>query len=118
MQNLFDLHYFIGMKELVPTGWQAVDEDRTYSTLSSRNLQPHSDGDEESANDFEMTNGPAGSESSDEDDDDSSPGLGNSTRTVEESSEEDELTHPIAPRVCQHIPFALGHSGPATPMSV
>ena len=114
MQNLFEMHYFQGSKELVPTGWQAVDEDKTYPTLSSRNVQQPSDVDQESTNDFEMTSGPAGSESSDEDDDSSSPGFDSSTRIVDESSE-DEHSNPIGSSVCQAISLAHRPFDPKTP---
>jgi hypothetical protein len=91
LQNLFDLGYFKGSKEMVPTGWQEVDEDKTYPTLASRNPQLQQATEE----DFEMTNGHNGSEISDEDDnlDGTQNAYSTKTRMNDESSE-DELSRP------------------------
>jgi hypothetical protein len=88
LQNLFDLCYFVG-KELVPTGWNYVDEDKTYPSLLSRNPQVSQTADE-SDNDHDMTNGRATSESSE----DGSPpvhSLPNTTRMTEEDESDDEI---------------------------
>lgn len=85
---MFTLSYFTGVKELVPNGWHTVDEDKTYPALSSRNPQLQQSIDDDSGNDFDMTNGRTASDSSIEDDD-----LGTefpNTRMVDESSD-DEL---------------------------
>jgi len=92
LQNLFDLCYFAG-KELVPTGWNVVDEDKKYPRLSSRNPQVFQSADE-SDQDHDMTNGRAASESSSDNggakyQDDYS----NHTRMNEESDEDE-----VAPR--------------------
>ena len=102
---MFDLGYFTGSKELVPSGWNIVDDDKTYPTLSSRNPQLQQSLDEESGNDYDMTNGRAGSESSTDEDNYSSNHFSSNTRmTEEETSDEDELvSNPQPPRVSPPI---------------
>lgn len=91
-QNLFDLCYLSGSgKELIPTGWNVLDEDKAYPRLASRNPQVSQNADELD-DDFEMTNGRAASHSSNEDSDSRIGTLSGTTRMVdEEESDEDEL---------------------------
>lgn len=96
-QNLFDLCYFSG-KELVPVGWNVVDDDKTYPRLSSRNPQLFQTADDQSEYDHDMTNGRAASETSNEDANSHNHNYSSTTRMNEESSDEDELALP-APRV-------------------
>ena len=96
-QNLFELSYFSG-RELVPTGWNVVDDDKVYPRLSSRSAQIfHLT--EESDNDQDMTNGRSESESSNED---GTAGHQNYSRRAhmaeDEDSDEDEISRPL-PRV-------------------
>jgi ubiquitin carboxyl-terminal hydrolase 4/11 len=107
---MFDLGYFTGSKELVPSGWNIVDDDKTYPTLSSRNPQLQQSHDDESGNDYDMTDGRAGSESSNDGDNYSSNHFSDNTRmTEEETSDEDELvSNPQPPRVSQLIFPSLG----------
>lgn len=93
---MFSLGYFSTSKELIPTGWNAVDEEKVYPTLSSRVPQPQR---EDSIDSFE--DGPAGSDS-DEGNNfrRGSGGYSEQTRMNDESSEEDELAAaPSVPRV-------------------
>ncbi|KAG9244656.1 hypothetical protein BJ878DRAFT_542082 [Calycina marina] len=88
LQNMFQLKYFKGNNQLLPTGWTAVDEDKTYPTLASRVPQVEVD---------EPVRQSDGSEpESDEDEDDH---VASATRMMEESSDEDELSGPTPPRV-------------------
>ena len=87
-QNIFELSYFSG-KELVPTGWNVVDDDKTYPRLSSRSLQIFQ-APKDSENDDDIANGRAGSESSNEDSSASYPNHSSTTRMADES-DEDEL---------------------------
>ena len=98
---MFDLGYFVGSKELVPSGWNQVDDEKTYPTLSSRNPQLQHNLDEDSGNDYDMTTDRAGSESSHEGDNYSRNHLlGNTRMTEEETSDEDELvSDPQPPKV-------------------
>jgi ubiquitin carboxyl-terminal hydrolase 4/11/15 len=97
LQNMFDLGYFTGPPETVPTGWSEVDEDRVYPTLASRNPQLRRNEDTESSNEFDRTSIRAGSEISNDDDEHPSNTMSSVTRMNEESSEEDE--DPIRTRV-------------------
>jgi hypothetical protein len=90
-QNLFDLGYFQGVKELVPTGWGQVDDEKTYPTLASRNPQLQQTIEDESSTEYDMANGQTGSESSNEDDPFHRDAFSSTTRMNEESSDEDEL---------------------------
>ncbi|KAG0647612.1 Ubiquitin-specific-processing protease 12, partial [Hyphodiscus hymeniophilus] len=91
-QNLFELSFFAG-KELVPTGWNAVDDDKKYPRLSSRTAGMIQTGGE-SETDQEMTNGHDDSESGNEDGDAPHSAVTNVTRmTDEDESDEDD---PIA----------------------
>lgn len=41
LQNMFELSYYMGSKELLPTGWNSVDEEKQYPRLSSREPRSH-----------------------------------------------------------------------------
>jgi hypothetical protein len=83
---------------MVPTGWTAVDDDKTYLPLEDRvpkgKRPPGNDSEE-----FEMESPRANSESSNENDSSPSDVKSNQTRMNEESSEEDELVRPQPTRV-------------------
>ena len=106
---MFEVGYFAGSKEMIPSGWNVVDEDKTYPSISSRNPQIPQPIDEDSGNGFE--DGRVGSESSEEDLYSSSRnGFSSTTRTVDETSDEDdEAIPPLIPRVSLH--FLLGCYG-------
>lgn len=86
MQNMFELCYFSGQRELIPTGWTAVDESKTYPSLASRNPQIPQSAEELENGDYDMANDKDTSETSDEDEKPSEV-LAN-TRMTEESSDE------------------------------
>jgi ubiquitin carboxyl-terminal hydrolase 4/11/15 len=90
LQNLFTLGYFQGVIELVPTGWNQIDEDKTFPTLASRSPQLAQA--EDSGTDFDTPSGQTGSETSD-DNHFNANAFGTTTRMNEEEEEtsEDEL---------------------------
>jgi hypothetical protein len=105
LQNMFEVGYFAGSKEMIPSGWNVVDEDKTYPTLSSRNPQVYQPIEEDSVNGFE--DGRAGSESSEEGSysgNGTSNAFSSTTRMVEETSDEDEdVVSAAAPRVSEFL---------------
>jgi ubiquitin carboxyl-terminal hydrolase 4/11/15 len=101
-QNMFELCYF-STNEFVPAGWQAVDEDKSFPRISSRNPQLHQV--DEPEDDHDMTNGRAASESSNEDDRFHPETFSSTTRMNEESSDEDELAAAPVSRVCPATAF-------------
>jgi len=103
---MFEIGYFAGSNEMVPTGWNVVDEDKTYPAISTRNPQVQQPIDDDSGTGFE--DGRAGSESSDE------SLVPNGNRNVpasdltrmadEDESDEDEDLQPLTlPRVSCHF---------------
>jgi len=108
MQNMFEVSYFSGSKEMIPSGWNVVDEDKTFTPLSSRNPQVPQYLDEDSGNGYDLANGRAGSESSSSDDPYKENDQSTATRMVEESSDEDEDEDELAPSAPQvSHPFLL-----------
>lgn len=96
-QNIFDLCYFSG-KELVPSGWNVIDDDKTYPSLSSRNPQVFQNADE-SEDDQDMTNGRAASDTSNEDGNAHYGAFSSTTRMADEDeSDEDEIAS-LPPKV-------------------
>lgn len=92
LQNMFDLSYFTGTKELVPVGWGSVDEDKEYPKLSSRDPRLLSNMDEDEAvhDGLSMANGRMPSDHNSDADEGDAPQLVGPTRMTEESSDEDE----------------------------
>jgi ubiquitin carboxyl-terminal hydrolase 4/11 len=103
---MFEIGFFAGSKEMIPSGWNVVDEDKVYPSISSRNPQVYQPIDEDSGNGFE--DGRAGSESSEEGlypSNGTSNGFSSTTRMVEETSDEEEdIIPPVIPRVSEHSP--------------
>lgn len=95
---MFTLGYFSGAKELIPSGWNVVDEDKNYPSLASRAPQTEELRDD-SPDGFEVTSGRAGSDSSTEDDQPRTNDFSGQTRMNDESSDEDELSAPSVPKV-------------------
>ena len=93
---MFDISFFAGSKEMIPSGWNVVDEDKTYPPISTRNPQVYQPVEEDSGNGFE--DGRAGSESSEEGRYGTSNGCSEPTRMVDEYSDEDAIP-PVIPRV-------------------
>jgi ubiquitin carboxyl-terminal hydrolase 4/11/15 len=90
--DVFHLGYFQGTKELVPTGWGQVDDEKTYPTLASRKPQLQQTIENESSPEYDMTTGQAGSESSNEEDPlNQDTTISSATRMTEESSDEDDM---------------------------
>lgn len=85
--------YYSGAKELVPVGWNSVDEERDFPRLSTRDPQIRKSIEaEDLSNEYAMPNAhDTSDESSTASDEDSPQLLSNAnTRMNEESSEEDE----------------------------
>jgi ubiquitin carboxyl-terminal hydrolase 4/11/15 len=103
---MFEIGFFAGSKEMIPSGWNVVDEDKIYPSISSRNPQVYQPIDEDSGNGFE--DGRAGSESSEEGvytSNSTSNGFSSATRMVDETSDEDEDVIPArAPQVSYYSP--------------
>ncbi|KAL3417342.1 ubiquitin carboxyl-terminal hydrolase [Phlyctema vagabunda] len=83
LQNAFDMSYYSGTKELIPLGWNSIDEDKVYPSLSSRS--PASPMDDSASNDRASTSS---------DDSTLISSTTSNTRMTEESSDEDELSRP------------------------
>jgi ubiquitin carboxyl-terminal hydrolase 4/11 len=92
LQNMFDLSYFTGTKELVPVGWGSVDEDKEYPKLSSRDprLLNYMDEDETLHDGLSMVNGRIPSDDNSDADEEDAPQLVGPTRMADESSDEGE----------------------------
>jgi ubiquitin carboxyl-terminal hydrolase 4/11/15 len=92
---MFTLNYF-ATKEMIPTGWNTIDEDKTYPALASRAPEPQiRDSSLDSYDD-----GRSGSTSDADDDSGQQNGILGQTRMNEESSDEDDVAAaPTVPRV-------------------
>lgn len=90
--NLFELSYFSSKKEVVPTGWGVVDEEKLYPRLSSRIpvVQDAVEVDDEASDGFASNNPQRSDGESSEDDIGDIPQLA-PTRMNEESSDDDDL---------------------------
>ena len=112
LQNMFELCYFTNSKEMIPSGWMAVDEDKTYPSLSSRNPQVQQPVDNDSENGYEGSHSRAESESSD-DNGYHGNAYSNTTRMTEETSEEEEDEDDVVaapPKVSSIFRINLLHS--------
>ncbi|KAI9731265.1 MAG: CSN-associated deubiquitinating enzyme Ubp12 [Claussenomyces sp. TS43310] len=114
-QNLFDLSYYSGTKELVPVGWNVVDEDKEFSSLSSR--EPHQTVEDPEDSSSESNQGTGLETSTNDNEVDVFPQPSN-TRMNEESSDEDEIAHSVSvPRalpvrpVAQRLGVRVGYGG-------
>ena len=113
LQNLFELGYFPGGGELVPTGWQSVDNNKALPRLSDRIPEAHTVEEEQEEEEGADRASPESwnstttdnDASSNEDDNASRPDAGQ-TRMVDESSEED--ASPTVPVSCVQEP-AISH---------
>lgn len=90
--NLFELSYFTSKKDVVPTGWGVVDEEKIYPRLSSRIpvVQDAVEVDGEGSAGFASNNLQGSDGESSEDDISDIPQLA-PTRMNEESSDDDDL---------------------------
>lgn len=90
LNSLFELSYFRGNNELVPTGWNVLNEDKKYPLLSTRApiRREAVEVDDKQAHSFVSTNLQSDAESSEEDVEDI-PQLA-PTRMNEESSDDDD----------------------------
>ena len=86
-QNMFSLSYFTGSKELVPSGWNILDEDKKYPLLSSRAPQLMR---RESTIDYQQDRSRSGSSDSSGDMFRHHNSFSNQTRMNEETSDEDD----------------------------
>ncbi|EHK99914.1 putative ubiquitin carboxyl-terminal hydrolase 12 [Glarea lozoyensis 74030] len=93
LQNMFSLGHFAADKEMIPSGWNCVDDDKSYSPLSDR-LPKVKSASDNGSEEFELDSPRGNSESSIEDNSFRSDVQSNQTRMNEESSDEDELARP------------------------
>ncbi|KAG9230957.1 hypothetical protein BJ875DRAFT_135688 [Amylocarpus encephaloides] len=98
LQNMFSLGHFSANREMIPSGWNVVDEDKTYPSLVSRVPRPPQSP-EGDANGFEAQD--SRSESSVEQDTYRSDDFSQQTRMNDPDSSEDEL---CASRVTRALP--------------
>jgi hypothetical protein len=108
LQNMFALGYFSGSKEMIPSGWNVVDDDKTYPSLESR-APPLAQSFGDSPDGFESSNGRSRSESSVEDDTFQSGPYSTQTRMNDESSSEDELAG-APPKVGHNFIIIIAYS--------
>lgn len=107
LQNMFEVGYFGNSKEMIPSGWNSVDEEKNYPSIASRNPHTQPQDDDDSTNGYE---GMGGRTSSDSGDDSSNFNSGSAGLTrMNEESEEDEDLSSMAPRVCVY-PLAVFRS--------
>ncbi len=103
---MFELGYFSGIKEMVPSGWNVVDEDKTYPTLASRNPHLQQPRDEGLENGYDQ-NSRDGSETSQDNDNFHDSAFSSTTRMVDEESDDEELAGParrVSPNLVSFIP--------------
>ncbi len=106
--NIFDLSYFGNNKEVIPTGWNVVDEERRFPLLSTRLPVAHEavEADDGESNVFGSSSVQRSDGESSESDIGDIPQLA-PTRMNEESSEEDELAPNT--RVCFRVVLRVLH---------
>lgn len=95
LQQMFDLKFYRNSRELIPVGWQTVDEEKDFPFLSSRLAQPEYDDVETKPPAYGSINDNSESDISEEDEEIEAV----NTRMNDESSE-DELA---LPRVSQPL---------------
>lgn len=95
---MFSLGHFSANKEMIPSGWACVDEDKNYPPLDDR-VPKSKSSPQSNSEEFELESSRAHSETSNEDDTFRSDAQSNQTRMNEESSDEDELARPQPTRV-------------------
>lgn len=91
---MFQIGYFSDKKEMIPSGWNVIDEDKVYPLISSRNPQARQPLEDESSNGYEPANGNDDSDFYSDRDNSYNNSFQPSTRMNEESSEEDEDAAP------------------------
>ncbi|KUJ19216.1 UCH-domain-containing protein [Mollisia scopiformis] len=93
LQNMFDVGFFSGAKEMIPTGWNVVDEDKTFPNINTRAPQQPISNDHETGSENLSTNSRTQSESSEEDAY-SANGVISTTRMAEEESSDEDAVPP------------------------
>ena len=113
--DIFELSYFGNNKEVIPSGWSVVDEEKRFPRLSSRLPVVHEalEVDDEESNGFASNINQRSDGESSEDDISDIPQLA-PTRMNEESSDEDDLAPNT--RVCLWY-FSLEPFPPLTPIT-
>jgi ubiquitin carboxyl-terminal hydrolase 4/11/15 len=98
LQNMFAVGFFSVAKEMIPTGWNVVDEDKIYPNINTRAPQQPEALEDEARSEAHSSNGLPRSESG-EDDEYSSNGVTTATRMVEESDEDEDAAPPPVSKV-------------------
>lgn len=113
--NLFDLSYFTSKKDVVPTGWGMVDEEKTFPRLSSRIpvVQDAVEVDDGASNGFASNHLQGSDGESSEDDIGDIPQLA-PTRMNEESSDDDDLAPNTRVCFCDILVWRLLSRTPIT----
>ncbi|PBP27076.1 ubiquitin carboxyl-terminal hydrolase [Diplocarpon rosae] len=93
LQNMFEIGYFGSSKEMISSGWETVDEQKSYPRISSRN-PPQEDG--ASTNGYEAVGSRAGSDSAGENEVKGTPAGAIRINEESEDSEEDGPKRPKA----------------------
>lgn len=112
LQNMFELSYFCDRSEVVPSGWNQVQDRQEYPKLSSR-APEDSSSDHDTSGPSPLTNG-GDSDAESTSDKQSVTDAAAPTRMNDESSEEDEPSRPVkvrnstflCPRICTFTPKA------------
>lgn len=95
LQNLFTIGFFSGTKELIPNGWQSVNDETIYPNINTRAPQQPETVEDEPRSEARSNNGLPRSESGD-DDEYPSNGIMTTTRMAEESDEDDAAPPPVS----------------------
>lgn len=95
LQNLFAVGFFSGAKEMIPNGWQIVDEDKIFSNINTRAPQQPEAVEDEARSEDQSSNGLPRSDSG-EDDEYPGNGVMAATRMAEESDEDDAVPPPVS----------------------
>lgn len=90
LQNLFELSYFSDPNDnsIIPTGWNSVDDNKSYTRISTRAPEEASPVDQDTPGNW--TNGAASDDESESEDASQATAQ---TRMADESDDEDEPVH-------------------------
>lgn len=121
LQNLFELSYFEARDEVVPTGWQSIDNNRELPKLSDRIVEATAEDEDEDENGEASPDGSSNTASGNEDssNENISRAEQSFTRMVDESSEEEEgvdRQFHVSGR-CDCVPHCQNDAGFLTPSS-
>lgn len=105
-QNMFSVGFFSTPKEMVPTGWLVVDDDKEFPNISTR-VPQQPEADDEARSEAHSSNGIHRSDSGEDDEYPSNSDMA-ATRMAEESDEDEAVPPPVS-KVSEESQF-LVHS--------